>query len=114
MYNDINIKDRITKETSEWEGYITYIYFLDITEEVRQIMGDIIQEAKIELRHLDGADDSMKEEDVIAEAEFVLEEIKKHTTYIDFNGNLYITFTNGRSVCFWHNGWGGLVRYDEN
>ena len=31
----MNIKDKITKETSEWEDYITYIYFLDITEEVR-------------------------------------------------------------------------------
>ena len=110
----MNIKDKITKETSEWLGYITYIYFLDITEEVRQIMGDIVQEAKIELRHLDGADDSMKEEDVIEEAEYILDEIKKHTTYIDSNGNLYITFTNGRMICFWHSVWGGLFRYDEN
>ena len=117
----MDIKDRIIKETTN----TTVVYYLDITNEFKQIFNDvdnIISEAKIRLREilkrLHNKQELAKEEKCVVKlAEYKLEYIDKtikvNGITIDSGASLYITFKNGTTIEFWASHFGEVRRYEQ-
>lgn len=116
----MNIKDRIVKEITN----TTVVYYLDITNEFKQIfndVNDIISVAKVRLieilKRLHNEQEFAEEEKRVTKlAEYKLEYIDKaikvNKITIDSGASLYITFKNGTTIEFWASHFGDVGRYE--
>lgn len=107
----MDIKDRIVKETNEEHALIKF--YLDVTDEVKQLIGDVIKQAKIEIDECCDWEYIEEEKYILRKAEDMLNWVniylKENIIYLN-EIDIYITFLNGETIKFWNSDQGGIER----
>ena len=119
MKQNMNIKNKMIKETIKYPNREAIRYYIDVTDEFYKLFGNVINQVKIELdeyfdfEYEDEEERRKIEKDMyrMAENTFYYLERKFVENKIDLNGmNIYITFYNGKIIKIWNSDLGGIER----
>lgn len=102
--NEVDIKTKVRKEHDD--------YFIDITEETKEIFGDDVKRVEVSFLHdyYNLSEDELQEGILIRACE-VLVDLFLRPSYVDFGGEtLYITFHSGNQVEITNSEWTDLSK----
>ena len=102
VYKEMDIKDRLRYELE----YNSKQWWIDVTDLVKEILGDIVEKAEVSDFY-----DYTEDEAIEATKIFMIkqEERIKDGLGINFDGeNMRITFVNGKQIEIWNSEWGGI------